>query len=58
MRIRHRSIDNAKHVRYNLSNGAHAVVDSNNKLVAYNRSGKPVDGEWSWVRKDYQQFKG
>lgn len=40
---------------YNLPNGACAVLDSNDKIVAYNRNGVPDRNDWSWVRKDCQK---
>lgn len=37
---------------HNLSNGGCAVLDSNNRLIAYNKRGEPDGNNWDWVRKD------
>lgn len=54
MKIRKKMLDIKWHQRYNLSNGGHGVINSNGQLVAYNKNGKPDEGNWDWVRKDYQ----
>ena len=36
---------------HNVPNGGVAILDSNDKLVAYNKSGEP-NGSWDWVRQD------
>lgn len=42
-----------------LPNGSFAIVDKNNKMVAYKKDGNTDDGgvsvEWDWVRKDFQK---
>ena len=35
-----------------LPNGGVAVLDAENKMVAYNRSLLEQDGKFDWVRKD------
>jgi hypothetical protein len=37
---------------YTLPNKAVAIIDMDNKLVAYNKNGEPDGNNWDWVRKD------
>lgn len=37
-----------------LSNGGCAMLDVNDRLIAYNKNGKPDGNNWDWVRKNYR----
>lgn len=37
---------------HSLPNGGEAVLDVNNKMIAYNKNGGPDGNNWDWVRKD------
>lgn len=39
---------------HTLPNKAMAIIDMDNKLVAYNKNGEPDGNNWDWVRKDYK----
>ena len=37
---------------HDVPNGGRAVLDADNKIIAYNKSGDPDGNNWSYVRAD------
>ena len=39
---------------HDLPNGGVAVLDVSDKMVCYNKNGKPTGNDWDYVRKDFR----